>query len=385
MEVTIAPPAAFQAGGAWKLSTLSDSWYSTQNPSSLAVTSSVPEQLQFKPISGWNLPTNYQSVTVVPGQVTNITSFYTLAGTNTAPIMTWTNPAAITYGAALTTNQLNATANVPGSFAYTPANGSVLSAGTNTLSVIFTPADTVDYSSVTDRVSLVVSPASLTVTAANRSKTYGQAVTFGGTEFTPSGLVNGDTVTSVTLTSSGAAATAVVAGSPYAIVPSAAVGTGLNNYTIAYANGALAVSPAALTVTASNRSKTYGQTVVFAGTEFTFSGLLNSDTVNSVTLTSSGAAATATVAGSPYSIVPSAAVGTGLDNYTITYANGTLTVNPAALTCDREQPQQDLRAVRDLCRNRIHVQWTAEQRHGDQCDFNQFGRGGGGDGGGFAV
>ena len=54
--------------------------------------------------------------------------------------------------------------------------------------------------------------------------------------------------------------------------------------------------------------------------------LLNSDTVTSVTLPSAGAAATATVAGSPYPVVPSAAVGAGLGNYTISYANGKLTV-----------------------------------------------------------
>src|SRR5208337_246727 len=125
--------------------------------------------------------------------------------------------------------------------------------------------------------------------------------------------------TSATLTSSGAAATATVAGSPSSIVPSAAVGTGLANYTITYANGNLTVSAAPLTVTANNRTKTYGQAVTFAGTEFTTVGLVNSDTVTSATLTSSGAAATATVAGSPFTIVPSAAVGTGLGNYTISY------------------------------------------------------------------
>jgi hypothetical protein len=53
------------------------------------------------------------------------------------------------------------------------------------------------------------------------------------------------------------------------------------------------------------------------------------DTVTSVTLTSAGAPAAATVLGSPYSIMPSAALGTGLTNYTITYKPGTLTVTPA--------------------------------------------------------
>ena len=247
------------------------------------------------------------------------------------PTVTWGTPAAITYGAALGGEQLDATASVPGGFAYSPRSGSVLNTGTNLLSVIFTPTDAVDYRNATNTVSLIVSPAQLTITANNRTKTYGQMVTFSGTEFAPTGLINGNTVTSITLTSSGAMAAATVSGSPYSIVPSAAIGTGLSNYTIVYANGALAVSPAVLAITANNRSKTYGQTVTFAGTEFVAVGLLNSDSVSGVTLTSPGATATATVSGSPYNIVPSAAVGTGLANYTISYVNGAMTVGSATL------------------------------------------------------
>ena len=179
---------------------------------------------------------------------------------------------------------------------------------------------------------LTVDPKDLTVTADNDSKTYGDTVVFAGTEFSTTGLVNLDTVDSVTLTSAGAAATAGVAGSPYAIVASDAVGTGLDNYTISYVDGALTVDPKDLTVTADNDSKTYGDTVVFAGTEFSTTGLVNLDTVDSVTLTSAGAAATAGVAGSPYAIVASDAVGTGLDNYTISYVDGELTVDPKDLT-----------------------------------------------------
>ncbi len=178
---------------------------------------------------------------------------------------------------------------------------------------------------------LSVDPKALGVTADDRTKTYGDAVTFAGTEFTTSGLINGDTVSSVTLTSAGAAATATVAGSPYDIVASSAVGTGLGNYTITYQAGKLSVDPKALGVTADDRTKTYGDAVTFAGTEFTTSGLINGDTVSSVTLTSAGAAATATVAGWPYDIVASGAVGTGLGNYTITYQAGKLSVDPKAL------------------------------------------------------
>ena len=157
-----------------------------------------------------------------------------------------------------------------------------------------------NYTITYDNGNLTVDAAPLTITANDGTKTYGSTKSFLGIEFTTSTLYNDDSVTSVTLTSTGAAATATVAGSTYAITPSAATGSGLANYTITYTNGNLTVTPAALTITASDASKVYGVTKTFAGTEFTDSGLLNSDTVTGVTLASSGAAATATVAGSTY-------------------------------------------------------------------------------------
>ncbi len=72
------------------------------------------------------------------------------------PTITWTTPAAIPYGTALSTTQLNATASVPGTFAYSPALGAVLSAGSQTLSVTFTPTDTTDYTTATSAVTLAV-------------------------------------------------------------------------------------------------------------------------------------------------------------------------------------------------------------------------------------
>ena len=180
--------------------------------------------------------------------------------------------------------------------------------------------------------SLTVNVAPLTITATNQSKIYGSTLTLGTTGFTTSTLFNGDTVTGVTLNSSGAAGTAVVSGSPYSIIPSSAVGTGLGNYNINYVNASLTVNKATLTVTATNQSKTYGSALTLGTTGFTTGTLFNGDTVTGITLNSSGAAATANVTGSPYSIIPSSAVGTGLGNYNITYANGSLTVNKAPLT-----------------------------------------------------
>src|SRR5208337_1981018 len=141
---------------------------------------------------------------------------------------------------------------------------------------------------------------------------------------------NGDTITGVTETSTGAPVSATVGTDP--IAPSAAAGTGLSNHTIGYVNGTLTVNPATLTITANNDSKTYGTVKTFSGTAFTETGLVtaNGDTITGVTETSTGARVSATTG--TYTIVPSAATGNGLSNYTIGYVNGTLTVNPATLT-----------------------------------------------------
>ncbi|MCP6429245.1 hypothetical protein NL523_28420, partial [Klebsiella pneumoniae] len=78
----------------------------------------------------------------------------------------------------------------------------------------------------------------------------------------------------------------------------------------------------------SGAAKTYGQTAALSG--YSVSGLLNSDSVSSVSLTSAGTAATANVG--DYGITAGSASGSGLSNYTISYVGSTLTVNPATLT-----------------------------------------------------
>ena len=181
-----------------------------------------------------------------------------------------------------------------------------------------------------------ITPAALTVTADNQVKTYGGTFNFTGSEFTTSGLVNGETLTSASLSSLGAVNTASVAGSDYDIDISAATGgtANLANYSVTYNKGALTVNPAALTITADNQVKTYGDTFTFAGTEFGTSGLVNGETLTNATLSSLGAVNTASVAGSDYDIDISNATGgtANLGNYNVSYAKGAMTVNPAALT-----------------------------------------------------
>jgi hypothetical protein len=87
----------------------------------------------------------------------------TLNGASNNPILTWPTPAAISYGTALSSTQLNATANVAGTFAYTPAAGAVLGAGTQSLSVTFTPTDINNYNNATATVQLVVNKVTPTI------------------------------------------------------------------------------------------------------------------------------------------------------------------------------------------------------------------------------
>ena len=187
--------------------------------------------------------------------------------------------------------------------------------------------------------SVAISQAPLSVTANSDSKTYGQTRSYGSgsSAFSSLGLQNGETIGSVTLVSSGSGATAAVAGSPYTITPSAATGGTFNaaNYSLAYNAGTLTVNRADLSVTANSDSKTYGQTRSYESGSSAFSslGLQNGETIGSVTLVGSGGGASAAVAGSPYTITPSAATGGTFnpDNYNLAYHTGTLTVNRATL------------------------------------------------------
>jgi trimeric autotransporter adhesin len=94
------------------------------------------------------------------------------------PTITWAAPAPIPYGTALSSTQLDATANVPGTFSYSPSAETVLSIGAHTLSVTFTPTDTTNYTTATATVTLAVqdfslssAPPSVTLSAGHTATT----------------------------------------------------------------------------------------------------------------------------------------------------------------------------------------------------------------------
>ena len=93
---------------------------------------------------------NYQSATATV--LLNVTA--TTAG------IVWNVPAPIVYGTPLGAAQLTASSGVAGTFVYSPPAGTVLNAGVRTLSVTFTPSDTLGFAVATATVPLIVLKAS---------------------------------------------------------------------------------------------------------------------------------------------------------------------------------------------------------------------------------
>ncbi|HEX4006090.1 MAG TPA: kelch repeat-containing protein [Acidobacteriaceae bacterium] len=134
------------------------------------------QPIGWKPIAG----THTLSVTFTPTDATDYktaTASVTLTVNQATPVITWAKPATITYGTALSATQLDAKASVPGTFVYAPASGTVLTAGTQTLSVTFTPTDTADYTTATGSVTITVNQAKPVITWATPAPfTYGTTV-----------------------------------------------------------------------------------------------------------------------------------------------------------------------------------------------------------------
>ncbi|HEX3384465.1 MAG TPA: MBG domain-containing protein, partial [Mucilaginibacter sp.] len=284
--------------------------------------------------------------------------------TPAAAISITASPVNKTYGSALTNGSvttgftstgLQGTDAIP-SLTMTYGTGAAATDNAGTYSNQATPSMAVnganftasDYTAITYNAgNIVCNAATLTITANTISKAYGTALTSpvtGSAAFTASGLQNGETIGSVTITyGTGAAAGDAVATYTNQVTPSAATGgtftTG--NYNITYKSNTLTVTALSITITATGpTTRYYGQpiTTINNSALFTVSGTLASgQSVTSVTLTGDGAGATYNNAGTSYAVTASNAAGTGgfvASNYNITYVayNGTILPAPITIT-----------------------------------------------------
>ena len=148
----------------------------------LDATASVPGTFSYSSPAGTILTAGSHGITATftPSDATDyktVTDTISLTVNQATPTITWATPAAITYGTALGTTQLDATASVPGTFSYSSPVGTILTAGSHGITATFTPNDTTDYKTVTDTIYLMVNQATPTITWATPAAiTYGIAL-----------------------------------------------------------------------------------------------------------------------------------------------------------------------------------------------------------------
>ena len=300
----------------------------------------------FAAAAGTRTPTSTQSLAN-----TSLSDFVVGEASGDATTTGLACPAALEYGegGVCTATVTTAISGVPpsgtvsftndGSGSFSPADSCVLTPqtlSTSSCDVSYTPtsvgtgvhgieaafSDGVAYTpSSSSPASIAVSPADLTITADDQTKTYGAFDPV--FTFIYTGLVNGDGGAATPPTCTVVGPHTNVSGSPYPITCS---GASDPNYTIGYVDGELIVDPADLTITADNQTKEEGGfDPVFT---FTYIGLVNGDTATATPPTCTVIGPHDTEAGSPYPITCS---GASDDNYTIGYVDGELVVTAVAV------------------------------------------------------
>ncbi len=195
------------------------------------------------------------------------------------PLVTWNSPASIVYGTPLGALQLDASANVAGNPSYSPAPGSFVAAGTDqTLSVMFTPSDSVDYSTVTATTTITVNKATPTLNLSDSGGHYtgnpfpaSVTITGAGNDTSAASSLDGVTPTLTYYVGSGTSGTALGAAPPtatgtYTVVASFA---GAANYLPVQSTPVsftIGVGLPTLSLTSTTTSAAYGQPITLIAT-----------------------------------------------------------------------------------------------------------------------
>jgi len=238
---------------------------------------------------------------------------------------------------------ISATASSGLTVIFTSTNTSVATVTGNTIHILSPGTTTIKANQAGDATylpapevsqTLTVNKATLTVTADNKTVTYGDAkptLTYTMTGFvnseTEAGVVTGSPSLTTTYTN-----TTSVASSPVTIT--SAIGTlAATNYSFSFVNGTVTINKKGLTVTAHNKTVTYGDTKPTL--TYTMTGFINSETeASAVTGTPSLTTAytvTTPVASSPVTIT--SATGTlAATNYSFSFVDGAVTINKKGLT-----------------------------------------------------
>jgi hypothetical protein len=197
-----------------------------------------------------------------------------------------------------------------------------VTAAVNTYTATFTANDGTSNSPV-GTVAIAVTTAPLTITADNKSMTYGGSVP----AFTASdaGLVTGDTPSVVSGLTCGATdghGNPVGSGTPAGTYAITCSGGSAASYTLSYQPGTLTITTVPLTITASSATMVLHGAV--PAITPSYSGFVNGDTAAS--LTTAPTCTTTATSSSPAGSYPTSCAGAVDGNYTISYVGGTVTV-----------------------------------------------------------
>lgn len=178
---------------------------------------------------------------------------------------------------------------------------------------------------------LTIGKATLTATAEDKSKTYGED----NPNFTISymGFVNGDDKTAITMEPT--ASTVADATTRVGTYDIDLTGGVADNYSFSLTSGTLTIGKATLTATAEDKSKVYGE--ANPALTISYSGFVNGDNESDITEPTASVTADKTSHAGTYDITLS---GGSADNYSLVTVNGSLTIGKAKLTATAEDKQR---------------------------------------------
>lgn len=231
----------------------------------IAAGGSQPVTVTFAPTS----VTSYGNTLAVSANQTSGNNTYAISGTGVpAPAVVALNPSNLDQVYDGSPKVVTASTTPPGlALTITYSGSATLPTTAGTYPVVATVNDPNYTGSASGTLTINKATATVVLNAASLNQAYNGSPKVVTANTTPSGL-------SVAMSYNGG-------GTPPTAVGSYPVTATVNdpNYS-GLASGTLMVGPAALIITANNGSKAYGQAVTFIGTEFTASGLQNSETVD---------------------------------------------------------------------------------------------------------
>lgn len=290
--------------------------------------------MQYSRTTGGESQMTYSSCTIMHGSV-DVTENYNITVSDTSLIKV--TPAPLTVKVVDTTKVYDGEALVASRYQITSGtlgdgdaveestvvySGSQTNVGTSTSSIsqfiILRNENNVaesSYDITFENGTLEVTPKAVTVTADSKEKVYG--ATDPELTATVTGLLGSDEVAYTLSRETGEEV------GKYAITPTGEATQG--NYSVTYVEDSLTITKAVLTVTADDKTKMYGE--VDPELTTTISGLVNGD--DESTIRTALGITTSRVAGDnvgSYTITADGAA--EIDNYTVTYVSGTLTITP---------------------------------------------------------